>query len=259
MTAPALRPLTLGEVLDVSFGLYRSLFLPLLLVTLITRAVPLVLSVYIEAAGGAELHLPLFLVTLLADAILAAIAAAATTFIIAENYLGRQLSAREAFARAMPYIGRLIAVAMLSSFIIVIGLLLLIVPGVILAVGLVLATPALVLEGIPAATDALGRSWSLTRGYRGKLFAALLVLIVLFLLPVVALGAFAAVALPRTPEMAAATTGSPMVLIVTAVQSLLQVLITPLLYCLLTVSYYDLRVRKEAFDLEILASGLASA
>ena len=54
MAAPALRPLSLGEVLDVSFGLYRSLFLPLLMVTLVTRALPLVVSVYIEAAGGAR-------------------------------------------------------------------------------------------------------------------------------------------------------------------------------------------------------------
>ena len=48
-------------------------------------------------------------------------------------------------------------------------------------------------------------------------------------------------------------------LVITALQSLLQVLITPLFYCLLTVAYYDLRVRKEAFDLEVLASSLASA
>ena len=44
-----------------------------------------------------------------------------------------------------------------------------------------------------------------------------------------------------------------------AAASLLQVLIYPLLYCVLTVAYYDLRVRKEAFDLEVLASGLATA
>lgn len=259
MAAPALRPLSLGEVLDVSFGLYRSLFLPLLMVTLVTRALPLVVSVYIEAAGGALTNLPLYVTTLLANAILGAIAAAASTFIIAENYLGRRISAGEAFSRAMPYTGRLIVVAMLSSFIIVIGFMLLIVPGVILGVGLVLATPAMVLEGIPAATDALGRSWALTRGYRGKLFGGLLVIGILLYLPFLALGGFAAVSLPKTPEAAAATVSSPTFLVVMALSALLQTLIFPLFYCLLTVAYYDLRVRKEAFDLEVLASSLASA
>ena len=41
--------------------------------------------------------------------------------------------------------------------------------------------------------------------------------------------------------------------------SLIQLLIYPLFYCVLTVAYYDLRVRKEAFDLEVLASGLSPA
>jgi hypothetical protein len=36
-------------------------------------------------------------------------------------------------------------------------------------------------------------------------------------------------------------------------------LIYPLLYCARTVAYYDLRVRKEGFDLELLESTLAHA
>jgi len=43
------------------------------------------------------------------------------------------------------------------------------------------------------------------------------------------------------------------------VAALLSSLIWPLFYCVLTVAYYDLRVRKEAFDLEVLAAGLAQA
>ena len=40
---------------------------------------------------------------------------------------------------------------------------------------------------------------------------------------------------------------------------LIQLLIYPLFYCVLTVAYYDLRVRKEGFDLEVLASTLMPA
>jgi hypothetical protein len=40
---------------------------------------------------------------------------------------------------------------------------------------------------------------------------------------------------------------------------ILQVLISPFVYCTVTVAYYDLRVRKEGFDLEILAARLQPA
>jgi hypothetical protein len=149
MTPPVLRPLTLGEILDVAFGLYRNLFVPLLVVTLVTNAIPVALSVYIESAGGAFLNLPLYAGNMLLNVVLSAIASAAATFIVSENYMGRTLTAGEAFSRAMPFIGRLILLGILMSFVIALGLLLLIVPGVILFAGLALSTPALVIEALP--------------------------------------------------------------------------------------------------------------
>ena len=256
MTPPALRPLTLGEILDVAFGLYRNLFLPLLVVTLVTSGLPVVLSVYIESAGGALLNLPLYFLNLMLNAVLGAIASAAATFVVSDSYMGRAISARDAFTRATPFISRLIVLGVLMSLVIGIGLVCLIVPGVILFTGLALSTPALVIEGLPSANAAMGRSWALTRGFRGKLFWALLTVLVLILLPTIALGGFAAASGDATllePTVSPATLGW----LVAA--SLIQLLIYPLFYCVLTVAYYDLRVRKEAFDLEVLASGLTPA
>ena len=48
-------------------------------------------------------------------------------------------------------------------------------------------------------------------------------------------------------------------LLTLAVVGVMQMLLYPLLYCVLTVAYYDLRVRKEGFDLEVLASTLQPA
>ncbi|MBK6778071.1 MAG: hypothetical protein IPG75_00585 [Gemmatimonadetes bacterium] len=256
MTPPVLRPLTLGEILDVAFGLYRSLFLPLLVVTLVTSALPVVLSVYIESAGGALLNLPMYFLNLLLNAVLGAIASAAATFVVSDSYMGRAISARDAFARATPFIGRLIVLGVLMSLVIGIGLVCVIIPGVILFTGLALSTPALVIEGLPSANAAMGRSWALTRGFRGKLFWVLVTVLVLILLPTIALGGFAAASGDATllePTVSPATLGW----LVAA--SLIQLLIYPLFYCVLTVAYYDLRVRKEAFDLEVLASGLSPA
>ena len=256
MTPPVLRPLTLGEILDVAFGLYRTLFLPLLVVTIVTSAAPVVLSVYVESAGGALLHLPLYFLNLMLNAVLGAIASAAATFVVSDSYMGRAISARDAFARATPFISRLIVLGVLLSLVIGLGLICLIIPGVILFTGLALSTPALVIEGLPSANAAMGRSWALTRGFRGKLFWALLTVLVLILLPTIALGGFAAASGDAT---LLAPTMSPAALAWLVAASLIQLLIYPLFYCVLTVAYYDLRVRKEAFDLEVLASGLPPA
>ena len=256
MTPPVLRPLTLGEILDVAFGLYRTLFLPLLVVTIVTSAAPVVLSVYIESSGGALLNLPLYFLNLMLNAVLGAIASAAATFVVSDSYMGRAISARDAFARATPFISRLIVLGVLLSLVIGLGLICLIIPGVILFTGLALSTPALVIEGLPSANAAMGRSWALTRGFRGKLFWALLTVLVLILLPTIALGGFAAASGDAT---LLAPTMSPAALAWLVAASLIQLLIYPLFYCVLTVAYYDLRVRKEAFDLEVLASGLSPA
>jgi hypothetical protein len=256
MTGPVLRPLSMGEILDVSFGMYRALFTPLLMVTVATQAVPLVLSVFVQSAGGMLAHPWVYLGSMLLSIILSALAAAASTFILSENYMGRRITAEEAFRRSVPFIGRLVWLAILTSFVVGLGLVLFIIPGCILLAGLILASPALVIEGIPNATDAMGRAWALSRGHRWKIFACLVVTFILVLLPVVALSGFAvAGADPESMRRGV----SPVGILWLSVASALQVLIYPMVYCVLTVAYYDLRVRKEAFDLEILAAGLSRA
>lgn len=257
MTGPVLRPLSMGEILDVSFGMYRALFTPLLLVTIATQAIPMLISVYVQTGGGPLDHLGLVFFAALLGMILKAVAQAASTFIISESYMGRRITAGEAFQRATPFTGRLILLAILTSFIVGLGLVLFLIPGLILLSGLALASPAMVIEGIGNSTDAMGRAWSLSRGHRFKIFGAIFVTGVLILLPSVALGGFAAVSSldPTTAERGISAVG----LMWQVVASGLQVLIYPLLYCVLTVAYYDLRVRKEAFDLEVLAAGLSRA
>jgi hypothetical protein len=256
MTGPVLRPLSMGEILDVSFGMYRALFTPLLIVTMATQAVPLVLSVYVQSAGGMLTQPLMYFLSLILSVVLSALAQAASTFIISENYMGRRITAQEAFQRSVPFIGRLILLALLTGFVVGLGFLLLVIPGCILVSGLILGSPALVIENIGSANDAMGRSWALTRGNRLKIFGCLVVTFILVLLPVMALGGFAAVT--ANPDLVGAG-ASPMSVLWLTAASALQVLIYPLVYCVLTVAYYDLRVRKEAFDLEVLAAGLSRA
>ena len=50
-----------------------------------------------------------------------------------------------------------------------------------------------------------------------------------------------------------------LVIAVAAASAVVQVVVNPVLSCLLVTAYSDLRVRKEGFDLEVLASTLQPA
>jgi hypothetical protein len=248
MATPVLRPLALGELLDVSFALYRMLFAPLFLVALVAHGLPSLLEIYIGASGGFAANLLFGVGNLVLSVILGAVGVAATTFIVSDHYLGGSTTALGAFARSWEYLGRLVVMSILASFLIGVGVLLLIVPGIIVAAGLAVAPPAVVLERIGSATEGLRRSWDLTRGYKGKVAGTLFVALLLVMLPSIALGGLVAAGTLLAP-------GGLETLLQAAV-ILLSVLIYPFLNVAITVLYYDLRVRKEGFDLEVLATSL---
>jgi phage shock protein PspC (stress-responsive transcriptional regulator) len=250
MAAPALRPLSTGEVLDVSFGLYRSLFFTLVVVTTVSRLVPTVLGIYLNVSGGVLEHWVLGIVQFLVSIILGALGVAATTFIVSGAYLGQEISAEAALHAAWGLIGRLILLSLMTSLVIGVGVVLLIVPGVILLSGLLLSTVALVLEQPLTATGAMSRSWELTRGFRGKALLTLLVAALLLLIPTMIVGVLAGIA---------TLLGIPSQLLVQVLAGVLQIFVYPFMYVALTVLYYDLRVRKEGFDLELLATATQPA
>jgi hypothetical protein len=135
-----------------------------------------------------------------------------------------------------------------------VGFLLFVIPGIVLLCGVILAFPALVLEpeAPPAGRwPAPGRS---PAGSRWRIFGMLVTLGLLLYVPIVALTASPPCAArrpvgvgdERRPHRARHGRG-------------VQLFLYPLFYCVLTVSYYDLRVRKEGFDLEVLAQTLQTA
>lgn len=252
MVSASLRPLSVGEILDVSFTLYRRHFTTLATVAVLCSGVPVLLSLYIQAAGGVLQNLPLTLVYYVTFTILSSIATDATVFVVSESYLGRPLEAGEALRRATPLFGQLIVCSLLLAIVVMFGFLCFFFPGVILLCGLLLAFPALVLEPGTSPLAALSRSWYLTRGSRWRMLGLLVTLAILLYVPIIAIAALVTLLLPSGG-------GQTHDVVTLAVVGVLQMLLYPLLYCVLTVAYYDLRVRKEGFDLEVLASTLQPA
>ena len=266
MSQPPLRPMSVGEILDVAFGIYRKHLATLVTITVLLTGLPLVLF-----GAAAALIMPSMLgnilgILLLALAfvigyvILTQLAMGASVLVIAEGYLGRTLGASEAVRRSVARLGLLIVSGLLVGLVVGLGVLMIVVPVLILLCGLIVTTQVVMLESTGNATLAMGRAWSLSKGYRWRMFLLLLVSLVLSIVVVTGtnfvlqmiFGGFNTAPVPgELPPMGT-------ILAQQGVQLIVNMIISPFTYCVLTVAYYDLRVRKEAFDLEILANSLAS-
>lgn len=258
MTSATLRPLSIGEILDTSFQLYRRYFVTLATIGIVCTAIPLMFDVYIEASGGRLGHVALAMFSALLLMVLNSVATAATVFVVSEGYLGREVGAGEGLQLAAPFVGRLIVAQILYSILAFFGALLFIIPGLIVLVGMSLTAPALVVENLPSSTAALGRSWTLTKGARWKLIGIFIPLVLLLVVPMIGItvvvGLLAAI-IGLDPSGNSASVG----VLGAAFAGLVQMLVYPLFNCALTIAYYDQRIRKEGFDLELLASSLRAA
>jgi hypothetical protein len=130
---------------------------------------------------------------------------------------------------------------------------LLIIPGVFLAVKWCVTFAAIVSERA-GPFRGMGRSWELTRGHWWRTFGTLLVLalisFVLYFLVIAGLGGLIA----TNEDMSEVTYA----VLSTALTIVLFAILYPLIASIVTVIYYDLRVRNEGFDLQLLAQGVGA-
>ena len=196
-------------------------------------------------AGAMLLGLTLFIVLVYPVAI------GATTFAVGEIYLGRSVDVGYCFARAFDRLWQLLVVQMKISARVLLWTLLFIIPGIVKSFSYMAAVPVTMLElkkGDPTGT-ALDRSMALTYGHRWRMAKAMMLVgIVTFLASLVA-----GVVVRFIPGDGLMTT-----VVGSVISSLVQMLATPLGLVLNVLIYYDLRIRKEGFDLEML-SGSVSA
>lgn len=141
-------------------------------------------------------------------------------------------SLRIGLARTIPVIG----VGILVGLAMMLGFLLLVVPGIILGCMLYVAIPACVIEKL-GVTASMSRSASLTKGYRWQVFGLFLLVIVIS-----AVGAFVLAIIGGTGLVGQILTFA------------WQVVSTAFSAVLSAVIYHDLRMAKEGIDLDTLAS-----
>lgn len=264
-----LRPMTLGEILDRTFSLYKSNFwlfvgivaLPYLVIILASLLDVLLLTSTATQMTQAGTISPSAFATAFVSALSAAMmfmiiylfafsaAQAATVVAVSDLYLGRTAAIHESFRRIRGRILPVLAVFLIIFLLVGAGFLFFVIPGIILLCRTAVAIPSATLEDIGPGV-AISRSFHLTKDHALEIFA---VLVLLFVLNMVAIFIF------QAPFIYLA--GSPfkphvLPLGLTILQELASwvsgVLVAPVGTIAFSLIYYDLRIRKEAFDLQRL-------
>ncbi len=258
-----LRPLSLGELLDRVFQLYRSRFglfvgiaavayIPLFVVRAALLWVPKASSAPVTIAAAVGL-----LIGIVLQLLGVAAASAATITAVSAAYLEQPITLREAYGRVSGMLLRVFLLMIVTGIGVGIGFLLLIVPGIILFLMWALAVPVTVLEDAGIG-ESFSRSRELTRGHRGRVFVIYLLYIVLvFALDMGLLGPIGALAAIKNGSAGLGAFTSFIAVASIVVNYIVECLITPVLTIALSLMYYDERVRKEAFDIQLMMSAAA--
>ncbi len=274
---PVLRPMNVGDIVDASIRIYRHTFLPLLGIAAIVQVPLQAVGVCVgqmvshtmlaTESAGASAEPPwgqlaaaagAYLGWLLLIIFLQPLGEAALAIAVSERYLGHPVTIGGAYRAAFPYYGRVLWTSLLFS---------LFVAGV--SIFGCVAAPILVLWVMVRfflgpdvvvvlenrwGPDALRRGYELTAGYFWSVFAALAILQLMIICATVGIYLaflFGSSVFAHDPhkqdvlQMAFQATSGTAAILLRPIPMIGAVLI-----------YYDLRIRKEGFDLMMMAEAL---
>ena len=259
MNNPAVRfeAMTIGSLLDRTFRLYAGNLALMLGIVAVSNVPIYLLQLALLAAvpycepstGRLVAGLTPLLVMLLIGFGAYPLTVGAGTYAISERYLGREVGIGAAYAHAWNRWGTLLNAQITLGLRVFGGCLLLLIPGIVLACAYSVAIPAVMLEGTNAITG-IHRSRDLSKGFRRKIFNIGFMLIVLNLVALIASSTFARLALDIHTVAGA--------LVEVVLQNLVTMVFTPLGVIANILLYYDFRIRKEGFDLEMLSQAMAA-
>ncbi|HYR10471.1 MAG TPA: hypothetical protein VEQ60_22035 [Longimicrobium sp.] len=237
MNAPVLRARSVGEILDLAFQLYRSRWPQMATATGI-MVLPLLVLEAIAPLSALPILEQLSQLFFLA-------ASAAVVVIASEAYMGREIAAADALRQAGSRFFSVWGAAIIQGILIGIGMLLLIIPGIIAAAWTFAMQQAVMIEGRTAG-EAFSRSQELSRDhFKHILFTSGLMFAIVI---------FAMIGFEVVLAM-----GVESIRLATLLRNVALVAINPLAAVVGTVLYYDLRIRKEAFDVAVATERLDNA
>ncbi len=259
--ATVLRPMSTSELLDRTFFLYRKHFLVFVGIVAIPNLISLVFRLLLIGVRYSASIMTTFFLSMVSLVIYLAVisaAQAATVVAVSEVHLGRPATIGASYARIKECLLEVVIIIILMGVGVILGLILLIIPGILLALAWSLAIPIAVIEK-QGPLDAIPRSSALTKGSRFRIFVILMLVIVftyivnsIFQLPILFMIGVSRLLNPQAipPEQNA------LLQVVAFVSSSL---VMPISTIATSLIYYDQRVRKEGFDLQLIMSSLKSS
>jgi len=263
-----LRPMGIGDILDETFRLYRENFLLFLATaavlevpaqiinTLLSLARPAVTTIVpgqgitpaqtSAATTGGLIGVVAGLITAFAGVFITA----ALAVVVSNRYLGRLITVGEAYRATLNRLGPLLVTTIWAGIrLVLLGFACVVIIGIpfliYFAVAWSLLPQVVMLENVDR--GASGRSRELIRGYWWKTLGLYIVVAILayllvfvILVPVVA-GIFAGAGVTGTRLLTGLAT------------LIFSLLVRPIQTVATTLLFYDLKIRKEAFDLETMA------
>lgn len=246
MPATALRPRSVTEIIDASFQLLRRHYTPLVAIAVVALLPYIIL---VALTGGARAESPSALLTLVAQWLCAALAEAAVIVGASDAYIDGNVDIQRSLASTAGRLPTIILAGIFRGLAILAGMIALVVPGIYVWFRTFAIVPVVVLEE-RGAGDSFRRSWDLAKGevwkIIGTLLLAWLIFMILYMLLVFAVGVIAGLS---------AVTNERMTSLVVAI---LMALVYPITCVVTTLLYYDIRVRREGYDLELMARDAAS-
>ncbi|HEY9480501.1 MAG TPA: glycerophosphoryl diester phosphodiesterase membrane domain-containing protein [Gemmatimonadaceae bacterium] len=243
MPATALRPRSATEIIDASFQLLRRHYTQLVAVAVVALLPYIVL---VAVTGGATTDAATgvsgvgIILVFLAQWLCAALAEAAVIVGVSDAYLEGRVDITRSLASTVSRLPTIIGAGFVRGLAVLVGFIAFIFPAFYVMLRTFAIIPVVVLEE-KSAGDSLSRSWELAKGEVGKIFLTLLlawmIFFVLYFLLLMIVGMLAS-----QNERA-----------VSLVVGLLMALVYPITGVVTTLLYYDIRVRREGFDLELLA------
>jgi hypothetical protein len=275
-----LRPMDLGDILDQTFRLYRAHFMTFFLIMLAVQAPvflgqlavqtslqPLYQGGRTATAGPVFQMLGASFAYIVVAFLAVQVGIGTLTTAVSSIYLGDPIGIGEALRRVRPILGKLLGTTMLSGLIVVLGLMACLVPGVYFALSYLLVSEVVVIEGLgPMA--ALRRSSDLMRrksdkGFlRNNITKASVILLITFALAFMAkmiVGVpFTIVQVMSYNPRHMPNAFAPLMLLQGILTMIMQAGVGPIGTIAMILFYYDIRIRKEGFDLQVLAAALGA-
>jgi hypothetical protein len=232
-----------GRVFERIFKIYGDQFTLLIPAALVLFIPVAVLNGILLTSGGALVALATTAIGLIATYWYQGMVVEAVVDILDGR---RDHTVGSLFSSATPFIGKLIAAGLLATLIIIIGFILLIVPGLIALTFLAVVAPAVVIDRA-GVTDALRRSRQLVGGNAWRVFG---VIVVLFLLTAIVSSIVNAIGGSASDDSFAGFAIADLIV---------RVLLTPLSAIAATVMYVELRRAKGEPLAADTAAGAAPA